>query len=708
MKNFILNLCTLGTKNFVVCTLFFLLLYGCGQEFSAPNTRSIIHYDEYHGQKINDPYRWLEKFTTDEVKEWVSLQNDFSSNFIDNQYQKNIQKDLESIWTSEYLSTPYKVQGKTFYYFNTGKLQQNIFMVKDCDACKERVLIDPNQFSIDGTVAIATISVSPDGKWVAFAKSDGGSDWRTWKIMNIENGQMLADELRWSKFSGAEWSPDSKGFFYVKYPKPNDQELSDVNSTPAIMYHMLQTNQLQDELIIEDKENPLLSWSISVSDDGQFKILYTTKGTDERNLISVGRYNEQFIPIIDEFKASFSFINSNNGDLFFLTNHKAPNGKVVRLDFNNLDSGFQDIIEESEMPIRSVDMINQNLIVQYLDNTFSSIKYFTLEGEENGSLETTLPGTISGLSGKNDDIEVFYSFTNFTQPSQIYKLDLSSNSQELYWEEKLENFKPENYVSNIMFYPSKDGTLIPLHVTHRKNQTITPDTPVLLYGYGGFSVSLLPRFSKRFLAWMNQGGVFALANLRGGSEYGKKWHEQGMLLNKQNVFDDFAYAAKFLHSKKIGSPKSTAIQGGSNGGLLVGAVMLQNPNLFGFAIPQVGVMDMLRFNKFTIGWGWESDYGSPEKLEDFLNLYSYSPYHNIKEGICYPPTLITTSERDDRVVPSHSYKFAARLQNLQGCKNPIMLRVESRAGHGSGKPRNKQISEIADTYGTALNFISKN
>ena len=708
MKNFILNLCTLGTKNFVVCTLFFLLLYGCGQEFSAPNTRSIIHYDEYHGQKINDPYRWLEKFTTDEVKEWVSLQNDFSSNFIDNQYQKNIQKDLESIWTSEYLSTPYKVQGKTFYYFNTGKLQQNIFMVKDCDACKERVLIDPNQFSIDGTVAIATTSVSPDGKWVAFAKSDGGSDWRTWKIMNIENGQMLADELRWSKFSGAEWSPDSKGFFYVKYPKPNDQELSDVNSTPAIMYHLLQTNQLQDELIIEDKENPLLSWSISVSDDGQFKILYTTKGTDERNLISVGRYNEQFISIIDEFKASFSFINSNNGDLFFLTNHKAPNGKVVRLDFNNLDAGFQDIIEESEMPIRSVDMINQNLIVQYLDNTFSNIKYFTLEGEENGSLETTLPGTISGLSGKNDDIEVFYSFTNFTQPSQIYKLDLSSNSQELYWEEKLENFKPENYVSNIMFYPSKDGTLIPLHVTHRKNQTITPDTPVLLYGYGGFSVSLLPRFSKRFLAWMNQGGVFALANLRGGSEYGKKWHEQGMLLNKQNVFDDFAYAAKFLHSKKIGSPKSTAIQGGSNGGLLVGAVMLQNPNLFGFAIPQVGVMDMLRFNKFTIGWGWESDYGSPEKLEDFLNLYSYSPYHNIKEGICYPPTLITTSERDDRVVPSHSYKFAARLQNLQGCKNPIMLRVESRAGHGSGKPRNKQISEIADTYGTALNFISKN
>ena len=705
MKYLLKNLSVLNIKNWPVYILIFFIIAGCSQEIKVPKTKSVTHFDEYHGQKVSDPYRWLEDFTSNEVKEWVIEQNDFSKQFAKNKYQTSIKEDLESIWTSEYLSTPYKVQGKTFYYFNTGKLQHHKFMVRDCDSCKERVLIDPNQFSSDGTIALASASVSPDGEWVAFAKSDGGSDWITWRIMNIQNGQILADELSWSKFSGAEWSPDSKGFFYQKYPMPNGEELSVVNTNSAIMYHALNTEQSRDVLIIENKEEPLLSWSISVSDDGKFKILYTTKGTDERNLVSAARYDEPFTPIIENFKASYTFIDNKNGNLFFLTNDDAPNGKVVRLDFDNLDAGFEDIVLETELPIRNVDMINQSLVVHYLDNTFSNIKYFTQEGVENGSLKTISPGSISGLSGKNDDVEVFYSFTNFTQPSQIYKLDLLNNVQELYWEEKLENFESEDYVSNMIFYPSKDGTLIPLHISHKKDMALTPDTPVLLYGYGGFSISLVPRFSKRFLAWINQGGVFALANLRGGSEYGKAWHEQGMLLNKQNVFDDFAYAAKFLHSKKIGSPRSTAIQGGSNGGLLVGAVMLQNPDLFGFAIPQVGVMDMLRFNKFTIGWAWESDYGSPEKLEDFLNLYSYSPYHNIQDGVCYPPTLVTTSDRDDRVVPSHSYKFAARLQNLQGCDNPIMLRVETRAGHGAGKPKDKQISEIADIYETAMNFI---
>jgi prolyl oligopeptidase len=383
----------------------------------------------------------------------------------------------------------------------------------------------------------------------------------------------------------------------------------------------------------------------------------------------------------------------------------APNGKIVRLDFNNLDLGFEEIIQEAEFSIRSADMINQGFVINYIDNTFSSIKYFSKNGNENGSLSLESSGTISGFSGRKDDHSVFYSFTNFKQPTQIYKLNFLTGFSELFWEENLTNFDSKNYETRMEFYSSKDGTLIPLHITHKKDLQINSNTPILLYGYGGFNISILPRFSKRYLAWMNQGGVFALANLRGGSEYGRSWHEQGMLLNKQNVFDDFSYAAKFLHGKKIGSPKSTVIQGRSNGGLLVGAVMLQNPELFGFAIPQVGVMDMLRFNKFTIGWGWESDYGSPENLDDFENLYSYSPYHNIQQGVCYPPTLITTSDRDDRVVPSHSYKFAARLQSLQSCDNKIMLRVETRSGHGAGIPRDKQIDEIADIYGTALSFI---
>ena len=683
-----------------------LLIASCTKEVTTPVSREVTHFDEYHGQKISDPYRWLENFTNDEVKQWVSLQNNFSQQFLKNKFQKSIKQDLELIWTSEFTSIPFRSQKRIFYYFNPGKLQQNKLIVKDCESCNERILIDPNNFSKDGTVSLASVSVSPDSEWIAFAKSDGGSDWRTWQIMNVATGKILDDEIEWSKFSGAEWSPNSKGFYYRKYLEPEGEELLDLNNSPRLMFHSIGTNQKEDQIIIWDKNDPLLSRSIAISDDGQYKILYTTKGTDERNFLSIGRYeDEEFISIVDEFVASYTFIDSEDNYLWFLTDHMAPNGKIVRLDFDNLDLGFEEIIQEAEFSIRSADMINQGFVINYIDNTFSNIKYFSKNGNENGSLSLESSGTISGFSGRKDDHSVFYSFTNFKQPTQIYKLNFLTGFSELFWEENLTNFDSKNYETRMEFYPSKDGTLIPLHITHKKDLQINSNTPILLYGYGGFNISILPRFSKRYLAWMNQGGVFALANLRGGSEYGRSWHEQGMLLNKQNVFDDFSYAAKFLHGKKIGSPKSTVIQGRSNGGLLVGAVMLQNPELFGFAIPQVGVMDMLRFNKFTIGWGWESDYGSPENLDDFENLYSYSPYHNIQRGVCYPPTLITTSDRDDRVVPSHSYKFAARLQSLQSCDNKIMLRVETRSGHGAGIPRDKQIDEIADIYGTALSFI---
>jgi len=686
------------------------LIVACSKkEIITPVSKEIIHFDEYHGQKVSDPYRWLENFTDDEVKEWVGLQNNYSQQFLKNRFQKSIKQDLELIWTSEYLSTPFKMGEKIFYYFNTGKLEQNRLMIRDCESCPERILIDPNDFSNDGTVSLASVSVSPNAEWIAFAKSDGGSDWRTWKIMNIASGEILDDEIEWSKFSSAEWSPDSKGFFYRKYLKPDGEELLDLNSSPKLMFHSIGTDQINDQIIIWDKNDPLLSRSIKVSDDGQYKILFTEKGTDERNLISISRYDdEEFIAVINEFIASYTFIDSEDNYLWFLTDHMAPNGKVVRLDFDNISLGFEEVISETTSSIRSVDFINQSFVINYLDNTFSNIKYFSKDGNEIGSLKLDSLGSISGFTGRKGDKSVFYSFTNFKQPAQIYKLNFLTGNSELFWEEKLSNFDANNYETRLEFFPSKDGTLIPIHITHKKDLKIESNTPVLLYGYGGFNISILPRFSKRYLAWMNQGGVFALANLRGGAEYGKTWHEQGMLLKKQNVFDDFAYAAKFLHDNKIGSPKTTAIQGRSNGGLLVGAVMLQNPDLFGFAIPQVGVMDMLRFNKFTIGWAWESDYGSPENLDDFKNLYAYSPYHNIEADVCYPPTLVTTSDRDDRVVPSHSYKFAARLQKLQSCKNPIMLRVETRSGHGAGIPRNKLIDEIADIYGIALSFMQKN
>ena len=681
-------------------------LLGCSQVDDRPDTKQIEHFDEYHGVKVLDSYRWLENFTSEEVRAWVDEQNLYTQSFLTNEFREEIKKDLESIWTSEYLSIPFVVKDRTFFYFNNGNWQQNKLMVKDCDSCEERVLIDPNLFSVDGTVSMASASVSPDGNWIAFSISDGGSDWRTWRIMNINSGQVMDEELNWSKFSSAEWSPDSLGFFYTKYPEPNGEELSAINGSPKILYHLVGSPQKEDEIIIQDQNDPLLSWSLTVSDDGKYKILYTSKGTDERNLISIAKFeDQQLIPIVDQFIASYSFIDSSENNLWFLTNHMAPNGKVVLLDFNNLAAGFEEVIPEGENSINSVNMINDSFVVNYLNDTFSDVRYFDTSGSIYGSLEMPEMGTISGLKGKKEDAFSYFSFTNFIQPSQIYKLNLKTNSYEKFWEEELDDFTSEAYESRMVFYPSKDGTMIPLHIAHRKDLLIDSSTPVLLYGYGGFNISLLPRFSKRYLAWMNQGGVFALANLRGGSEFGSGWHDQGMLLNKQNVFDDFAYAAKFLHQEEIGSPQSTVIQGRSNGGLLVGATMLQNPELFGFAIPQVGVMDMLRFNKFTIGWAWESDYGSPDDLNHFQNLFSYSPYHNIKQGICYPSTLITTSDRDDRVVPSHSYKFAAKLQKLQGCKNPILLRVETRAGHGSGIPRDKEISEIADIYGAALNLI---
>ena len=684
-----------------------IFLLACSQVDDRPQTKQVEFFDDYHGIKVLDSYRWLENFTSEEVKTWVDEQNIYTQSFLKNEFRDKIKEDLDSIWTSEYLSIPFVVKDRTFFYFNNGHWQQNKLMVKDCDSCKERVLIDPNLFSVDGTVSMASANVSPDSNWIAFSISDGGSDWRTWRIMNINSGQVMDEELNWSKFSSAEWSPDSLGFFYTKYPEPNGEELSAINGSPKILYHLVGSPQKEDEIIIQDQNDPLLSWSITVSDDGKYKILYTSKGTDERNLISIATFEDrQLIPIVDEFIGSYSFIDSSENSLWFLTNHMAPNGKVVLLDFNDLAAGFKEVIPEGENSISSVNMINNSFVVNYLNDTFSDVRYFNASGSMYGSLEMPKMGTISGLKGKKGDISSYFSFTNFIQPSQIYKLNLETNSYEKFWEEKLNNFTAEAYESKMVFYPSKDGTMIPLHIAHKKNLVINSSSPVLLYGYGGFNISLLPRFSKRYLAWMNQGGVFALANLRGGSEFGSEWHDQGMLLNKQNVFDDFAYAAKFLHKEAIGSPQSTVIQGRSNGGLLVGATMLQNPELFGFAIPQVGVMDMLRFNKFTIGWAWESDYGSPEDLNHFQNLYSYSPYHNIKQGICYPSTLITTSDRDDRVVPSHSYKFAAKMQRHQSCKNPILLRVETRAGHGSGIPRDKEISEIADIYGAALNLIN--
>ena len=695
-------------------TFFLLILISCSNnnenttELKYPESKKIDFTENLHGYEISDSYRWLEDFTSDESIDWIERQNNFTKQFIKkNKYKKGLENYLNEIWESESISIPYKVKEKTFYYFNDGSFQQSKLMIKDCDSCDARVLIDPNQFSDDGTVSLGGTSISNDASHIAYSISDGGSDWRTWKIMNIETGEVLDDELNWAKFSGASWENDDSGFYYRKYDEPDGELLKELNESPKLMFHKIGTNQSEDKLIYENPQNPRWGFGITVIKDSDMKLLSISEGTDDRNKVYLKiNENSDFIPIIDELIGTYSFIDSKDNLLWFYTTESAPNGKIVNLEIKNGSFVWNEVIAESENAIRSVNIINNSFVINYLEDTFSRISIFDLSGEFVSKLSLPKKGTVSGFGGDIDDKESYFSITNYITPREIYQIDLTDNSFKLFWNEELDGYNSEDYVSSLQFYSSKDGTKIPIHISHKKDLVIDENTPLLIYGYGGFNISILPNFSKSQTAWKNQNGVFAVANLRGGSEYGDAWHEAGMLLNKQNVFDDFAYAAKFLHSKKIGSPETTAIDGRSNGGLLVAATMLQNPDLFKVAIPQVGVLDMLRFNKFTIGWAWESDYGSSEKKDEFENLLAYSPLHNIKSDVCYPTTLITTASRDDRVVPSHSFKFAAKLQEYQSCNNPILIRVEDRAGHGAGTPKDKRINQISEIYGYALNVIN--
>ena len=695
-------------------TFFLLILISCSNnnenttELKYPESKKIDFTENLHGYEISDSYRWLEDFTSDESIDWIERQNNFTKQFIKkNKYKKGLENYLNEIWESESISIPYKVKEKTFYYFNDGSFQQSKLMIKDCDSCDARVLIDPNQFSDDGTVSLGGTSISNNASHIAYSISDGGSDWRTWKIMNIETGEVLDDELNWAKFSGASWENDDSGFYYRKYDEPDGELLKELNESPKLMFHKIGTNQSEDKLIYENPQNPRWGFGITVIKDSDMKLLSISEGTDDRNKVYLKiNENSDFIPIIDELIGTYSFIDSKDNLLWFYTTESAPNGKIVNLEIKNGSFVWNEVIPESENAIRSVNIINNSFVINYLEDTFSQISIFDLSGEFVSKLSLPKKGTVSGFGGDIDDKESYFSITNYITPREIYQIDLTDNSFKLFWNEELDGYNSEDYVSSLQFYSSKDGTKIPIHISHKKDLVIDENTPLLIYGYGGFNISILPNFSKSQTAWKNQNGVFAVANLRGGSEYGDAWHEAGMLLNKQNVFDDFAYAAKFLHSKKIGSPETTAIDGRSNGGLLVAATMLQNPDLFKVAIPQVGVLDMLRFNKFTIGWAWESDYGSSEKKDEFENLLAYSPLHNIKSDVCYPTTLITTASRDDRVVPSHSFKFAAKLQEYQSCNNPILIRVEDRAGHGAGTPKDKRINQISEIYGYALNVIN--
>ena len=683
---------------------------GCSSEkidMKYPETKKDPVLENIFNKDINDPYRWLEEFTSNEVSDWVEEQNKLSNKYLQNDYQKEIKDSLEAIWISKDISVPFRRGDKTFYYYSDGMQQQAVLMMKGCDDCEAKILLDPNEFSSDGTISLSEVSVSPQGDYLAYSVSDGGSDWRTWRVLDISSGKVTDDLIEWSKFSYAVWESDSSGFYYQKYDKPDD-ELSDINRSPQLFFHKIGDDQKEDKLVYKDSENPDLSWSISVPEKGSYRVLSIGEGTDERNFLYISLDKSlDFIPVIDKFGASYRFLGGDEETLWFFSNLDAPNGKILNLTIKENEFEWSEVIPEKNYPLSGASLAGDKLVLNYLVDTISKVEFYNLNGTFIKELPYENKGTLSGFGGKLGTRISYFEFSNFTSPQRIYELDLETLNFSLYWETSIDGMNSDDFESKLEFYQSKDGTRIPIHISHKKDLNLDADTPVLIYGYGGFNIPILPNFSKTFYSWMKYDGVLAVANLRGGSEYGDEWHESGMLLNKQNVFDDFAYGAKYLHSKRIGSPKTTTSLGRSNGGLLVAATMLQNPDLFRVAIPQVGVLDMLRFHKFTIGWAWESDYGEPEKEEDFLNLLKYSPYHNIEEDVCYPTTLITTSSRDDRVVPAHSYKFAARLQELQSCSNPILLRVESRAGHGAGTSKDKQIDEIADIFGYALQTIKE-
>ncbi|MEM6254796.1 MAG: prolyl oligopeptidase family serine peptidase [Cyanobacteria bacterium P01_D01_bin.156] len=668
--------------------------------FEYPPTRRCDQTDTYHETVVADPYRWLEDPNSDETKAWVQAQNEVTFDYLRQlPTVEPIKQRLTELWNYERYSVPFKRGGRYFYYKNDGLQNQAVLYTQASLEAEPVVLLDPNTLSTDGTVALGSIAVSENGQYLAYSLSSSGSDWLEWRIRDIETGKDTTDHLKWSKFSGASWTHDNQGFFYSRYDEPKaDAQFEDVNYFQKLFYHRLGTAQSDDVLIYERPDEKEWGFQGRITNDGRYLIISVWRGTERKNLVfykDLQDSSSEVIELINEFEASYSLIDNDGSTFWFRTDLNAPRGRVIAIDLG-AGNHPKEIISEAEETLNSVSLINHQFVANYLKDAYTTIQIFDLEGEVIRTVELPGIGSAGGFDGKKEDTETFYRYSSFTVPSRIYRYNLATGEQSLFRESKVA-FDADRYETRQVFYTSKDGTKVPMFITHRKGIALNGNTPTLLYGYGGFNVSLSPSFSVSNLVWMELGGVYALANLRGGGEYGETWHQAGTKLNKQNVFDDFIGAAEWLMENNYTSPNKLAIMGGSNGGLLVGACMIQRPELFAAALPAVGVMDMLRFNQFTIGWAWESDYGSPKNLEEFKALYAYSPLHNLAEA-SYPATLITTADHDDRVVPAHSFKFAAALQSVHQGNNPVMIRIDVKAGHGAGKPTAKVIEEVADKW----------
>ncbi|MFO5528015.1 MAG: prolyl oligopeptidase family serine peptidase [Cuspidothrix sp.] len=666
--------------------------------------------DEYHGTIVADPYRVLEDPDTEETKTWIEAQNQVTFTYLNEiPAREDIKQRLTKLWDYEKYGTPFKEGDNYFYFKNDGLQNQSVLYTLPTLDGQPRVLLDPNKLSEDGTVALSGISISENGQLLAYGLSISGSDWQEWKVRDITTGADLQDHLQWIKFSGASWTHDHQGFFYSRYDEPNEKtKLEDVNYYQKLYYHQLGTPQSEDILIYHRPEQKEWGFGGSVTEDGKYLIISVWLGTDSKNLVfykDLTNPQGEVIELINKFEADYSFIGNDDNVFYFRTDLNAPKGKVIAIDIQNPTLGnWPEIIPQAVETLESVSILNNQFVADYLQDAHSQIKIFDLQGNLIREVELPGIGSVSGFSGKRHDTETFYSFTSFTTPGTIYRYDMKIGKSEIFRQPQVD-FNADDYETKQIFYTSKDGTKLPMFITHKKGIKLDGNNPTYLYGYGGFNISLTPSFSVSLLIWLEMGGVYAVPNLRGGGEYGEEWHKGGMKEKKQNVFDDFITAAEWLITNKYTQPEKLAIGGGSNGGLLVGACMTQRPDLFGAALPAVGVLDMLRFHKFTIGWAWVPEYGSAENAEDFPILSAYSPLHNLKPGTAYPATLITTADHDDHVVPAHSFKFAAALQAAHNGGAPVLIRIETKAGHGAGKPTTKIIEEAADKWGFLVRVL---
>ncbi len=663
-----------------------------------PETKKCDTIDYYFGTAVPDPYRWLEDDYSEETANWVKAQNSVTQKFLSQiPYRNQMKKHLMEIINYPKESAPYKKGQRYFFYRNDGLQNQSVLYYKNSLDCEVVELLNPNKLSDDGTVALSAIGISDDGNYIGYAISRNGSDWQEIYVKNITTGEVLSDHLVWVKFSGIAWKDD--GFFYSRFPEPKN-ELSGVNENGKLYYHKVGTDQKDDKLAYEDCTNPNLSFSAEVVNK-RYLVIYGSESTSGNCFYfkDLDKENNSFVKVVSNFENDYSVVDEIDGHFIVMTNHDAPEYKVISIPIDNpAPSKWKDLIPASDKVLTNVSHIGKRLIVNYTKDAHSLVKIFNENGKFLGNLDNEVIGTISGFDGESDDTETFYTVTSYITPATIYRYNIDQNKSTLYKKSEI-NFDSDEYITEQKFFASKDGTKVPMFITHKKGIKMDGSNPTLLYGYGGFNVSLTPGFSATRIAWLEQGGVLAVANLRGGGEYGKKWHEAGTKMMKQNVFDDCIAAAEFLIAQGYTSNDKLALQGGSNGGLLVGAVINQRPELFAVAIPQVGVMDMLRYHKFTIGRYWAIDYGTSEDSKEmFEYLYKYSPMHSIQSNKKYPSILITTADHDDRVVPAHSFKYAAALQNSNIGNKPHLIRVESNAGHGAGKPLDKTIEEAVDIF----------